>query len=87
MVDKIMLLILETAPSIAAIAAVIMACVMLVKKFNELVEKFIELKGEVIQTKEYKEIKRELAVSHRENVELKKQISELLTKIDRVERK
>lgn len=82
-----MLLILESAPSITAIAVVILACVMLVKKINELAEKFIELKGEVIQTKEYKEIKRELAASHRENVELKKQISELLTKIDRVERK
>jgi phage regulator Rha-like protein len=80
MVDEIMLLILEAAPSIAAVASVIIACVKLIKKFNE-------LKGEVIQTKEYKEIKRELAASHRENVELKKQISELLTKIDRVERK
>ena len=80
MVDKIIMLILESAPSMAAVASVIIACVNLVKKFNE-------LKGEVIQTKEYKEIKRELAASHRENVELKKQISELLTKIDRIDRK
>jgi len=80
MVDKIILSILAVAPSIVAIVSVITACVNLVKKFNE-------LKGEVVKTKEYKEIKRELAASHRENVELKKQISALLTKIDRIERK
>lgn len=80
MVDKIILSILAVAPSIVAIASVITACVNIVKKFNE-------LKGEVVKTKEYKEIKRELAASHRENVELKKQISELLTKFDRIQRK
>lgn len=80
MVEKIMLSILAAGPSIVAITSIIAACLTLVKKFNE-------LKGEVVKTKEYKEIKRELAASHRENVELKKQISELLTKIDRVERK
>ena len=80
MVDEIILLVIGSAPSIAAVASVIIACVNVVKKFNE-------LKGEVIKTKEYKDIKRELAASHRENVELKKQMSELLTKIDRIERK
>lgn len=80
MADKIMMLILESAPSIAAIASVIVACVKISKGFDS-------LKGEVLKTKEYKEIKRELAASHRENVALKKQISELLTKLDRINRK
>lgn len=54
---------------------------------------FIKQKGElkpliqaVKDTKEYDELKDQLAIVHQENIELKKKLNELLTKMDHISR-
>ena len=54
---------------------------------------FIKQRGElkplikaVKDTKEYDELKDQLAIVHQENIELKKKLNELLTKIDHISR-
>ena len=79
MIETIILAIVAAAPSLVAIGSIIAAVCKLVKGFNE-------LKSEVVKTKEYDEVKKELAVAHAENRELKKKLNELLTAIDRIKR-
>lgn len=79
MIETVILAIIAAAPSIAAIAGIVTAVSKLVKAFNE-------LKAEVVNTKEFKELKEELKIAHQENRELKKKFNELLTKIDHIHR-
>lgn len=44
------------------------------------------VRDEIAETKQFKELKNELKLAHQENRELKKQLNELLTKIDKVDR-
>lgn len=80
MMTTIILAIVAAAPSIVAIAGILSA----VSKFCK---SLAELKSEVTKTKEYSEVKEQLVIVQQENVELKRLLKELLTKIDGVERK
>lgn len=80
MIETIILAILAAGPSLVAITSIIISVCKLMKNFNE-------LKGEVVNTKEYADLKKELKESHKENCELKKQLNEVLTAITRVEHK
>lgn len=79
MIETIVLAIIAVAPAFVAVISIIVACLSLAHKFTA-------LKKEVINTKEYQDVKAQLAIAHRENVELKKLIKQLLTKIDHVQR-
>ena len=80
MIETIFLAVVAAAPAIVAITGIIAAVCKLMKSFNE-------LKGEVVNVKEYTDLKKELKEAHRENRELKKQLNEVLTAITRVEHK
>ena len=80
MIETIFLAAVAAAPAIVAITGIIAAVCKLMKSFNE-------LKGEVVNVKEYTDLKKELKEAHKENRELKKQLNEVLTALTRVEHK
>lgn len=88
--ELLITLILATSPSIIAILGIITAVVKCVKagkvSNQEVIDKFEETRKAVMNTKEYENLKLELQMAHAENRALKKQINELLTKIDKVVR-
>ena len=77
MIETIFLAAVAATPAIVAIAGIIAAVCKLMKSFNE-------LKGEVVNVKEYTDLKKELKEAHKENRELKKQLNEVLTALTRV---
>lgn len=79
MTETIFLAIVAAAPSLVAIIGIITAVCKLFKSFAE-------LKAEVISTKEYSELKKELKLAHQENAELKKLLREALTAITKIQR-
>lgn len=80
MIETVILALIAAAPAITAIAGIVIAVTKLVKAFND-------LKAEVVNTKEFEELKEELKAAHQENRELKKKLNQLLTKIDHIQRK
>lgn len=80
MIETITLALIAAAPAITAIAGIVLAVTKLVNAFND-------LKAEVVNTKEFEELKVQLNISHAENRELKKKLNQLLTKIDHIQRK
>lgn len=88
--EQIMTVIVASAPSLTAIIGVVVAVLKGIKSNKstnqELINKFETVKAEVIKTKEYEALKDQLLLVHRENVELKKKLNELLTKIDKIKR-
>lgn len=79
MLELIIEKIIEISPSFTAIIGCIMAYIKLKKEFHN-------VKDDILSTKDYDELKNQLKVINAENLKLKKQISELLTKIDRIKR-
>ena len=65
-----------------AIASVVGQIITFIKQKGELKP----LINEIRSTKEYDELKDQLAIVHQENIELKKKLNELLTKIDHITR-
>ena len=90
MIDEIYALIIATAPSITAIVGIVFAIVKGIKNSKttskDIIDKFEEMREEVLNTKEYSDLKAQLKLAHQENYELKKKLNELLTKIDRIQR-
>lgn len=80
MIETVILALIAAAPAITAIAGIVIAVTKLVKAFND-------LKKEVVNTKQFDELKTELNAAHQENRELKKKLNQLLTKIDHIQRK
>lgn len=89
-VDMIVAALISVAPALTAILGVITTFIKMRKNNEvsnkEIVDKFELVRKEVMDTKQYEELKDQLLIAHQENRELKKQISELLTKIDHVAR-
>ena len=84
----IITLITASAPAITAIAGCAVSFVKSKKFLNKnVIDKFEEVKQEVINTKQYDELKKQLIVAHQENAILRRKLNELLTKIDNVDRK
>lgn len=97
MLETIITAILAAAPALTAIIGIIAAMVRLINagkdnskeitgKFAEAMTTFEKVRQEVLDTKEYEELKSQLLIAHQENRELKKKINELLTKIDHIKR-
>lgn len=88
--SEIMAIIVAAAPSITAIVGIIFAVIKGIRSNKdvgkELKDEFLTMKEEVLKTKEYSELKAQLAIAHEENLILKRKLNELLTKIDRIHR-
>ena len=98
MIETIYAIILAAAPALTAIIGIIASVikiknnnkesnVALSNKIDESIESFEMVRREVMNTKEYESLKTQLAIAHQENIELKRQLNELLTKIDGIARK
>lgn len=85
--EQIMTIIVAAAPSLTAIIGVIAAVIKNKAITSKVVDKFEEVRQEIFNTKEYSDLKNQLTLAHQENRELKKKLSELLTKIDHIQRK
>ena len=89
--EQIYALIVASAPALTAIIGIIFAVVKGIKTSKstskDVINKFEEVRQEIFNTKEYEELKSQLVLVNQENLELKKKINELLTKIDRIQRK
>jgi tripartite-type tricarboxylate transporter receptor subunit TctC len=88
--ETIITLIVAAAPSLIAIISIISAMIKLIAagktNSDEVIDKLEETTKAVLDTKEYETLKLELQMAHAENRAIKKQINELLTKIDRIVR-
>ena len=88
--EQIMAIVVAAAPSLTAIIGIVAAVVKGIKSnkttSKDVIDKFEEVRQEIFNTKEYEELKGQLAIAHKENYELKKNINELLTKIDKIDR-
>lgn len=88
--DQIMSIITLAAPPISAIIGIIVAVVKARKDnkatADEVIAKMEEVRAEIFNTKEYSELKTQLAIVHQENLVLKRRLNELLTKIDKIQR-
>ena len=89
--EQIMAIIVAAAPSITAIIGIVAAVVKGFKSnkatSQDVIDKFEEVRQEIFNTKEYSDLKNQLTLAHQENRELKKKINELLTSIDKIQRK
>lgn len=89
--ENLYLIVVAAAPSITAIIGVIAAVIKMIKAGKstnkEVIDKFEEVRQEIFNTKEYEDIKAQLAIAHQENTELKRLIYELLSKTDHIARK
>ena len=90
MIEQILALVVAAAPSITAIIGIIFAVVKGIKNnkttSKDILDKFEEMREEVMNTKEYTELKEQLKIAYQENYVLKRKINELLTKIDHIQR-
>ena len=90
MVEQIYTLIIAAAPSITAIIGIVFAIVKGIKNnkttSKDILDRFEEMREEVMNTKEYSDLKDQLQIAHQENYALKKKLNELLTKIDHIHR-
>ena len=89
-VETIFLALVAAAPAITAVCSIIAAVVKIIKsnkkEIKAVVDELTALKTEVAKTEEYENLKAQLKEVHRENVELKKRLNEVLTKIDKIQR-
>lgn len=79
MINLIMAGLISLAPAIASVVGQIITFVKQKGELKPLID-------EIRSTKEYDELKDQLAIVHQENIELKKKLNELLTKIDHITR-
>lgn len=89
--DYIFTVLIAAAPALTAIIGCITTFIKM-KNNNTttttaIMTEFEKVRKQVEDTREYENIKNELAVAHQENRELKKKFNEFLTKIDKVARK
>ena len=85
--EQIMSIVVAAAPALASIIGIVAAVIKNKHISSEVVDKFEEVRQEIFNTKEYSDLKDQLKIAHQENYELKKKLNELLTKIDKIQRK
>lgn len=86
-ISSILGLIALEAPAIVAIICTLIMTIINKVQSGSVKTELNALKEEVQSTKEYQDVKAQLAIVQQENAKLKKTINELLTKIDKVVRK
>ena len=91
MIEQIYALIIAATHSITAIIGIVFVVIKGIKNnkttSKDILDKFEEMREEVMNTKEYTELKEQLKIAYQENYVLKRKINELLTKIDHIQRK
>lgn len=85
--DQIIDIITQIGPYLIMVITVVSIILKVLKEFRELTVNFKNLKAQVDDKKEFRELNDRLREVINENYELKKTINELLTKIDHIERK
>lgn len=85
--EQILSILVAALPSITAIAGCVVTFLKNKTTCQSVVDKFEDVRQEIFNTKEYSDLKNQLTLAHQENRELKKKINELLTKIDKINRK
>lgn len=83
--EQIMTIILVLAPSAAAIGGIITAVKNILNATEGVIGKFEEVRLEIFNTKEYRELKDQFVIIQKENAQLKKKLNELLLKIDKIQ--
>lgn len=88
--EYLMTIIVAAAPSITAIIGIVFAIIKGIKSNKDtskaVIDKFEEVRQEIFNTKEYSELKDQLKIVHQENIQLKRKLNELLTRLDRIDR-
>ena len=84
MMEQLLIYVIAIAPSVVTIIGCIASCLKNASSCKSVVESFDAVKKEVVNTKEYEDLKVQLKVAHQDNLMLKKQISELVQTIDKV---
>lgn len=81
---------IATFPALTSIVGIVIAVVKHIKSnkdtYKAITDSFNDLKAEVLEMKQYEELKAKLIQAHRDNVALRQQINQLLTKMDKVKR-
>ena len=89
-INEIYAIIIASAPAITAVIGIVFAVIKGIRNnkdtVKELKDAFEDMREEVVNTKEYEDLKAQYKVVMQENIELKKKFNELLTKMDRVYR-
>ena len=89
-INEIYAIIIASAPAITAVIGIIFAAIKGIRNnkdtVKELKDAFEDMREEVVNTKEYEELKAQYKVVMQENIDLKRKFNELLTKMDRVYR-
>lgn len=89
-INEIYAIIIASAPAITAVIGIIFAVIKGIRNnkdtVKELKDAFEDMREEVVNTKEYEELKAQYKVVMQENIDLKRKFNELLTKMDRVYR-
>lgn len=80
MVETIILACLAAGPALVAFFGIIFCCSKIIRKFND-------LKKEVLNAKDFSELKAQLKIVYQENIELKKTNKKLLSKLEHVKYK
>ena len=84
--SNLMAIVVAAAPALTAIIGIVAAVIKNKNIASEVIDEFAKVREEVANTKEYTEVKNQLKIVYQENIELKKKLNELLTKIDKIDR-
>ena len=84
--ENIIAIVVAVAPAFAAIVGCVASVFKNKKTAKEIIDSFDNVRKEVMDTKQYEDLKAQLKLAYQENYNLKKKINELLTKIDHIRR-
>ena len=84
--SNLMAIVVAAAPALASIIGIVAAVIKNKNITAEVIDEFAKVREEVANTKEYTDVKNQLKIVYQENIELKKKLNELLTKIDKIDR-
>lgn len=85
--EQIIGIIVSAAPALAAILGCIISFIKNKAVCTSIVDSFESVRKEVMDTKQYEDLKIQLKLAHKENYELKKKMNELMTKVDHIVRR
>lgn len=82
--NNIITIIISYLPVIVAVMGEVLAFVATIKKYNSITANFSKIRDEIKDKTEMNELKEQIVNVLHENAELKKQLAELIQKIDKV---
>lgn len=82
--NNIITIIISYLPVIVAVMGEVLAFIATMKKYNSITASFSKIRDEIKDKTEMNELKEQIVNVLHENAELKKQLAELIQKIDKV---